>query len=192
MTVVHYAASPGGSGTAGYQDFALSPCFGEDCDYALNRSIVRTGELINAAPTATSWFAQGWGTQWIDRASGLPDPIASFDLGDSANLVLMTVWAANTSAPGSAQFPAQLPASALSFVSLVTASPGSLAAVSPELNLIGSSVSVQLSPAPSARTLLGDVSFAGSNDLAIPEMATGLMVLGGFIVGGCLRRKRVR
>lgn len=176
----------GWNGGRGYRGLTSSLCPGNVCDTLLTSLAGRTGKLTVRNSTAMFWWEEGLGADRVAWSSEMLGPFITIDFGSTVNVKSRIVWADSTpgavegGAVGGARFatPAKLDLSRQAYTFS-------------GLNLIGNSVDVKFSQAPSNWSTAGRVPFTGSTGSSVPRPATGLLVAGILITIGSLGRKRV-
>ena len=182
----------GATGAFNYRDFTYVPCNGA-CDSTGAALSGGAGKLTNGISPTLDWNQEGNSTSWVgwDATQGLSNPVVTFLFPGVVTVDTVAVWASN-SRTGGVALPDAIVIGGVSHA--VVADTGNLsprALVFSGLNLWGNSLTVGFNQASGFPwTIIGEVSFDGSQSSDVPEPGTWLLIGTALPLLVALRRRR--
>lgn len=174
-----------------YRDFDHSLCPGYVCDTSLTSLAGGSRKLAERNLTAMFWWEEGLAAHRVAWSGEMLGPFITIDFGSTVNVRSRTVWAESAPSPGEGSGPDEAPIAGTTFASPPKLNRSGRAYGFSGPNLIGNSVDVKFSQAPSNWEATRKASFNGATGSNDPRPATGLLVAGILVTVGSLRRKRL-
>lgn len=191
LTATSYSMINGATGSFNYRDFTYSPDPGNVRDVTGSYLSGGTGKLTDGVSPATSWYQEGWNTQWVgwDTGQGGTNPTVTFNFGSIVNINSVTVWVDNTIGLGGVYLPSSVSVGGTNIaIAADNINPAPREYTFSGLNITGTSVDVQFFQSAYQWIMIGEVSFNGT-PTSVPLPSALLLFAPGLAGLAAIRRR---